>query len=244
MKDFLIALQFLTVLPLKIKNVKPEDLGASLFYFPVVGLFIGLILAGISYVYAELPVPALAAILIALYYFMTGALHLDGLADTCDGFYGSRPKERILEIMRDSHIGAMGVTGIFLVLLLKFAFLASMRGALLGGALILMTVFSRWALVALCFMSDYARKDGKARGFIEHASKRSFVTGAIFTLLVFFIIAGLKGVIAFMLSFVGIFLFMLYSKKKIGGMTGDTLGAACELSEILVLLSVLIMSAR
>ena len=183
MRRFLVALQFLTVLPVNIKSgIEEKDFGASLVYFPVVGLLIGLLLALAAASLAFLPALVKSAMILALYIFITGGIHLDGFADTCDGFYGNKSAEKILEIMRDSRIGAMGVIGIISILLLKFTMIASLPEGSLWKILIVMPVFSRWSLGFACNAARYARREGKAKYFIEYSRNRDVIVGGIFTL--------------------------------------------------------------
>ncbi len=235
-KRFLIALQFLTSLPIYIKSeIKDKDFGASLLYFPLVGSLIGLILAGSAFLLSSLP-PFLKSALILLFsIIITGGIHLDGFADTCDGFYGNKPKEKILEIMRGSRIGTMGVTGITMLLLLKFSLLISISQENLWKLLILTLVFSRWVQIWACFSSCYAREDGKARYFIEYAGYKEIIPGTIFSLVIFWGILRLKGVILFVIAMLPIFLFINYIKRRLGGMTGDTIGAINEIAEVVLL---------
>lgn len=236
MKQFFIALQFLTILPIKISGVKQEDFGKSLSYFPAVGALIGLLLVLVLIIFNFLPLPVLAAIILISSVIITGGIHLDGFADTCDGFYGNRPKEEILRIMRDSHIGAMGVIGIALLLLLKFSILIVVPRQDLWRLLIMMVVFSRWAQSLACLVCSYANENGKGKYFVEYADKKGIVLGGLFTLTLFLLLAGLKGLVLFLVSLSLIFLFIKYVKKKIGGMTGDTIGATSEIAEALILL--------
>ncbi|MBU2102175.1 MAG: adenosylcobinamide-GDP ribazoletransferase, partial [Candidatus Omnitrophica bacterium] len=101
MKRFLIALQFLTILPFSIKGkIEKEDFGRSLVYFPIVGLLLGFFLASIAYISLSLPPMVRSILILVVWMVITGGIHLDGFADTCDGFYGIRPREEILKIMR------------------------------------------------------------------------------------------------------------------------------------------------
>jgi len=233
---FLIALQFLTIIPVKIRSpIEEKDLGKSLLYFPVVGMLIGCMLALAVSIFSFLPGLVSSGSILAVSVVITGGIHLDGFADTCDGFYGSNPKERILEIMRDSRSGVMGVTGIVCLLLLKFSLIASLPQDILWKAVIVMAVFARWVQVFACYTSDYARKDGKARAFIEYAGKKELFIGAIFTLALFMFLVGVMGLVILIMSCLCAFLFIYYAKKKIGGMTGDTIGAVSEIAEVAVL---------
>ncbi|MFH1519543.1 MAG: adenosylcobinamide-GDP ribazoletransferase [Candidatus Omnitrophota bacterium] len=253
MRQFLIALQFLTILPIKISaqgaclparqgsayggksKISEEDFGKSLLYFPVVGALIGLVLTLALFLLEFLPTLVIGAFILILSIVITGGIHLDGFADTCDGFYGHRPKERILEIMRDSKIGAMGMIGIVSLLLLKFSLIVSIPQGILWKVLIVMVAFGRWSQALACYISEYARKEGKAKCFVEYASGDEFRIGTFFTLALFFVLLGLKGVVLFIFSLVPVLVFINYVSKKIGGMTGDTIGAASEISEIIIL---------
>lgn len=236
-KRFLIALQFLTILPVKVKSkIMGEDFGKSLLYFPIIGALIGVILAVAAVFFGFLPNMVKAVLILITSVILTGGIHLDGFADTCDGFYGNRPKEKVLEIMRDSRIGVMAVAGLVTLLLLKFSLIASLPNEVLWKALIVMAVFSRWTQGLACGNSVYARKEGKAKYFIEYASKRDVFIGGLFSLALFILLMQIKGIILFLVSAPMIFLFLQYIKKKIGGMTGDTIGAASEVAEVLILL--------
>lgn len=237
MKQFLIALQFLTVLPIKIKSeVKERDFGNSLLYFPVIGILIGLVLCTAVFLLSVLPNLVVGVIILIISIVITGGIHLDGFVDTCDGFYGSKPKEKILEIMRDSRVGTMGVAGVVCLLLLKFTLIVSIPREILWRVLIMMVVFARWCQVLACYMSKYARKEGKAKYFIEHAGKKEVFAGILLTSGLFFLLMQIKGIILFFICMFPILLFINRIKRKIGGMTGDTIGAVNEIAEVLILL--------
>ncbi len=236
MRGFLIALQFLTILPIKIKSeIKEKDFGKSLLYFPIVGILIGLVLSLTAFLFGFLSNLIAGIFVLIISLFITGGIHLDGFADTCDGFYQSKPKEKILEIMRDSRVGVMGVIGIVCLLLLKFILIVSIPREVLWKSLIMMAVFARWSQVLACYTSNYAREEGKAKYFIEYAGKREFLAGSFLTIALFLLLMELEGVILLILSFLPVFLFINYVKRRIGGMTGDTIGATSEIAEIVVL---------
>lgn len=242
MKIFLIALQFLTILPFNIKGkIEGEDFGRSLIYFPIVGLLLGLFLAGVAYISAFLPPIVISILILAAGTVITGGIHLDGFADACDGFYGKRRKEDILKIMRDSRIGTMGAAGVVMLLLFKFAALSSIRLQDLWKVLIMTAVFARWSQAFACSASKYARDDGKAKYFIEYAKKADILMGALFILILNWFLMGIKGVILFALLAAAIFLFIQYVKRKIGGMTGDTIGATNEIAEAAALIFSLVL---
>ncbi|MDP3041894.1 MAG: adenosylcobinamide-GDP ribazoletransferase [Candidatus Omnitrophota bacterium] len=242
MRSFLIALQFLTIFPIKIKSeIKNEEFGLSLFYFPLVGLAIGLVLSSSAILFSFLPVLVKGVLILIVSVIIAGGIHLDGFADTCDGFCGNKPKEKILEIMRDSRIGAMGAIGLILLLLFKFSLIVNLQGAILWKALIEMAVFSRWSQVLACEITSSVRQEGKANYFIEYSSKKILILGGVFTVILFLLMAGLKGVFLFMLPFLCVLLFIQYVKRRIGGMTGDTIGAISEIAEVSVLFSNLLI---
>ncbi len=231
MKHFLLSLQFLTVFPIRIKGqIEESGFGRSLLCFPVVGALIGFVSS--LPVFCSLPSPVTAALVLTISIFITGGIHLDGFADVCDGIAGSNFRERILDIMRDSRIGTIGAAGMACILLLKFAIFASLDRDILWKALVVMTTFSRWSMVLACYTSDYARSEGKAKAFIKYAGRRELLIGALFTLLASVLLMGINGLILFVLSVSPVFLFIGYMKKKIGGMTGDTIGAAGEIAEV------------
>lgn len=243
MKYLLIALQFLTILPFKIyAEIKDEDYARSLIYFPVVGMVIGAVLSIISLFYLFLPVQVTGAILLIVSAFITGALHLDGFVDTCDGFYGSKPKEEILKIMRDPRCGVMGSVGVTLLLLLKFSLFINIPRGVLWQSIMVMCCFSRWAQATGCLL-PYARDEGKAGLFIKYARKKDIVIGALFTIFVSCALFGLKGITIFLTSLIPVLLFIRYSEVKIGGMTGDTIGAVNEIAEGAVLFSILVLGS-
>lgn len=237
MKQLLIALQFLTILPVKIKSeIKERDFGASLIYFPLVGAFIGLLLVSVIIIFGFLPYLVKVALVLITYIIITGAIHLDGFADTCDGFYAGRSKEEVLAIMRDSHIGTMGVIGLICLLLLKFTLLISIPEETLWKFLVTMVAFGRWSQVFACYASKYARQEGKAKYFIEYAGVKEILVATLFTLGLFFVLLKARGLVSFFISALAVFLFVNFVKRKTGGMTGDTIGATSETAEVLMLL--------
>lgn len=242
MKHLLIAFQFLTILPFKIRaEIKNEDYAKSLIYFPVIGIIIGAILLIVSLCYLFLPMMVVGVFVLIVSALVTGALHLDGFSDTCDAFYGSKPKEEILKIMHDPRCGVMGTVGVTLLLLLKFSLLISIPRGLLWQSLLAMCCFSRWAQTTGCLL-PYSRNEGKAGAFIKYARKKDIVIGGLFTILVSGALFGLKGIAIFFVSFIPALVFIRYAKVKIGGMTGDTIGAVNEIAEVSVLLSILIIN--
>lgn len=237
-KGFFSALSFLTIIPVPGKmSGSSEDLGESIAFFPVVGLFIGLAAAfSDSFLFCFFP-PLVRAVFCMLFMaFISKGLHLDGLADTADGFLSSRPRDRILEIMRDSRIGTMGAAALVSIMLLKTSALFSINGDLRIRALIMAPLAGRCSMSVIMAFFKYARKDGGlASVFYEKATIKTGIVSALFLAFPGLLINGLSGFFISSAAIVSIYLWGLCSKKMIGGFTGDTLGAGCELTEAFAL---------
>lgn len=241
MKKFLIALQFLTILPIRIKpEIKEEDFGRSLVYFPIVGLMIGLILALGLFAFNFLPTLVTAALILTISIIITGGIHLDGFADTCDGLYAGKSREEALKVMRDPHIGAVGAISVASLLILKFALFYGISLNFLWKAVIIMAVWGRYSQVLSCYLSSYARKNGKAKFFIEYATKRELFFSTVFTFVLSVLLMRIKGLIVSVLTLAMLLLIINHIKRRIGGMTGDTIGAISEITEVAVLFLALI----
>lgn len=244
MKSLLLAFQFLTIIPIRIKQIDNKKMAWGMFWFPVVGLFIGLVLVGANHILSFLNIEQFisAIILIVLLVFFTGGIHLDGVADTADALLSRKNKEEMLKIMRDPHIGVMGVVGIICVLLLKISFLSSINSSIRPLSLILMCSLSRWAMVFLMYVFPYARNEGKAKVFIEGVNMKIFIFATIAVLLVSVFAGKLIGLIAFVIVLISIYIIGKLISKKLGGITGDVLGAVNELTEIIVLFIICVLA--
>lgn len=243
MKGFLVALQFLTRIPVKIEgSIEERDLLNSLYFYPLIGLVIGILLVLANIILGPLiPLEARVVILLTLLVFLSGGLHLDGFMDTMDGICSGKNRERSLEIMRDSRVGAFGVLGLVLLLLIKLTFLQSLRGPDLNNALLVMPMVSRWVVVANMPMAPYAREGfGLGKLMVENARWKEVLVTLAFTLVVSSFLLGFKAAILILVLFVFACICSLFLKEKIGGLTGDTLGAVLETSEVFVLLILLI----
>ncbi|MCX6966837.1 MAG: adenosylcobinamide-GDP ribazoletransferase [Verrucomicrobia bacterium] len=235
MKRLIAALQFLTVCPF-VSHIQCDerDIGRSTPWFPLVGLLIGgavaLLDRGMSGLFPPLLSSALAVVALLA---ASGGLHMDGLADTADGFLSSRPRERVLEIMRDSHTGAMGVIGIVCVFSLKVAALASTPPALRAPTLLLMPFAGRCSMVMQLALLPYARSGGLCSLFVQNGRRSDVVFTSLLFAAVSWLVGGLFGLTAAGISVAGIAIFSLWCRNKIGGFTGDTLGAGCEWVELI-----------
>ena len=240
MKRFLIALNFLTILPVKIKHsLRDKDLAGSMAYYPLVGAIAGGIVA-LLYVAAgqAFPHAVCAALVLLGSIAITGALHVDGLLDTIDGIAGGQNKDDILRIMRDSHPGGIGMIGVAAFLIVKFAALSAINPSGIAPALIAAFIMGRWSLVFACHRFSYARTgQGKAKAFIGAVTNAQLAVATASMLILAVLLAGFGRAIAlFITAFLITILLGAFLKKKIGGITGDTLGAQNELVEISSLL--------
>jgi adenosylcobinamide-GDP ribazoletransferase len=245
MKAALAALQFLTVLPLpRSLDVGERALGQSVWFFTLVGLGIGAAIAGIDHLWAGYVPPLPAAVLVTILLLMaSGGLHIDGLADTADGFFSSRPRERVLEIMKDSRSGPMAVAAVVCVVLLKASVIASlpMGNWLRVAALVLMPAAGRTSLVLQMNVLPYARAQGGLGSvFVKHRSLIHAQWSIVVLLAAGWLTLGWLGVMASSAAVLLALLFALHCYRKIGGFTGDTLGAGCELTEIVPGLALLV----
>ena len=241
---FLAALQFLTVIPLpKWREFSPEELGRSIGYFPLVGIVIGLILAGLNWLLSWLlPSAIVNALLITCLVVISGALHLDGFIDTCDGIAVHKTPEERWQIMHDSRAGSFGIVGVLLLLLVKYISLNNIPEPLVITALVLMPVMGRWAMVYAIFAYPYARPAGLGKVFKQVASWPSLVMATIITLVVAIGLAWLAGLVIMVVTWVIVIAVSAYLKRKFTGLTGDTYGAINELAEVGVLISVLLLA--
>jgi adenosylcobinamide-GDP ribazoletransferase len=244
-KNLMAALRFLTILPVP-GECSEDNLRKSILWFPAVGIVLGLLAAFLGqYVYDLLP-PMLASVcMVFMLMAITGGLHLDGLADCADGFFSARPREQVLAIMRDSRVGVMGVLALVMILLLKVAALTEMGPERVCGALFLMPLAGRCLMVVKMAILPYVRKegDGIASVFVNdrvRLKKASYLALGILYSGCWFA-AGTSGLFAGAATIVGVGIFALYCKHKIGGITGDTLGAASELAETAMAVSLALM---
>lgn len=245
LRHFAIAWQFLTIIPLlKLTEVTPTDLARSMAFYPVVGLLLGGMLwvswKGLEIVF---PMPVVDIILIALLIVLTGGIHLDGLADTIDGLWGGKDREQALRIMRDEHIGSYGVIALIVALVAKYLALTQLPQGLKGHVLLSMPVLGRGAMVLVSYFSEYARNGpGLARPFLENLRWRETAWASLTVVLIVLLTLGVQGLVYLGMLGLVLFLSVWYFKKKIGGVTGDCIGAVGELVELAFLLSVLALS--
>ena len=234
MRRFLAALRFLTVIPVPGAWGSGEaELAGSVPFFPVVGLLLGALSALVAWGVSLVAPPLVSsAVIVVVLLAFSGGLHMDGLADAADGLLSARPRERVLEIMQDSHVGALGVVAIVCVLLVKFASLASLAPGNLWRAAFLMPVAGRCALVVHMALLRYVRPGGLGAVFFRQRPVGAAVGAVMVLALGSWAVVGADGFIvagacvAVTLGLAACF------RHRLGGATGDTLGATCEIVEI------------
>jgi|UniRef100_A0A7C5ALF0 adenosylcobinamide-GDP ribazoletransferase len=241
---FPLALTFLTVIPWpRLGEVTPQDLARSLFWFPWVGLILGLLYFGLGLIILEVfAPPAGAGLLLTLTVVLTRGLHLDGLADTLDGLGGGRTREARLAIMKDSRLGAFGALGLILVLLLKYTFLVALLEQGLWRGLVTVPVVSRWGLVLLASLSPYARREGGLGQAMTEGATFPRTAGTTACTLVLVLVLGGGGAAAAVIFLSALAVWGLGHgfQKALGGVTGDVFGATHEVLELLGLACILI----
>ena len=235
MSEFIEALRFLTVIPVE----APFDesvLRRSPRFFPLVGLFIGVVSLLSFFILSKLFSKDISFfITIFVWEFITGGIHIDGFADTLDGLMSRKEREGILEVMRDSRIGTFGALAIFFILGIKY--LALKNSGNISVSLLLSPVIARFLITLSIYLFPYARKEGKGSIFTGALAKENLVFGFIITLALVIVIGRLHGLIVLFSSLFFGYLFSLYLNWRIGGLTGDNYGAICEFTEVIVLLT-------
>lgn len=236
-EQLVILTKFMTRIPIPIKvDYDPKKLGKSIKFFPFVGLIIGFILYYTSIILVKFSKNNLinALIVIVIELMVVGIIHIDGLCDTFDGLFSYREKEKMLEIMKDSRIGTNGAIILVLYFIAKILFISEIFSINLKY-LIIYPVLARLATPVNAAFSDYARKNGMSNFIISQNSAFEGIFSIILSVVLSFLIFSFKGFELFLGAFLFIIFFMQFVKKKIGGVTGDTMGAALELTAIFVL---------
>ncbi|MCX6001210.1 MAG: adenosylcobinamide-GDP ribazoletransferase [Chloroflexi bacterium] len=217
------------------------QVGRSIAYFPVVGLIIGIILSLLYYgLHIILPSPVVSAVILAALAIITGAHHLDGLMDACDGMVAGKTKEERLAIMSDTRVGAFGITGACVILILKYAAISS---SLTPAMLIAFPVISRWALTGAILIFPPAKTSGAGFAIKSSAGWPGYILATLVALAISIVLNGLvmgTTILACVLAliyFAGLILTRLY-----GGLSGDCYGALVEIGEVLALLLYIILT--
>jgi len=238
-----IALQFLSSLPIRLAGMpEPEQLGRSLLFYPLVGLLFGVILWALNLALSGAPLLLHAALLLTVWVLLSGALHLDGLADSADAWLGGfGDRERTLTIMKDPRSGPIAVVTLVLVLLLKFAALLALIEQGHGIALIIVPLLGRAALLGLFLTTPYVRAGGLGQALADHLPRKAgwWVLGG--SALACVLIAGFAAFVALVISVVVFVWLRQVMMRRLGGTTGDTAGALLELLEMVVLVGLVLV---
>ncbi len=239
MNSFLIAVQFLTILPVTFSlTLSDHQLGRSAFFYPVIGLLIGCVLALSAQLLSNSPILIQATLILILWVIITGGLHLDGLADCADAWVGGfQSKQRSLDIMKDPTSGPIAVTVLFLILLLKWTMITTVLETQSFAVLLLIPMLGRVAILFLMLSTHYIRADGLAEKIVANlptVAIKAISIGAVLVSIYYL------GVFPFISMLMMLMLIRFQAIKRLGGVTGDVYGAAVELVEASVLLSVVI----
>lgn len=255
LRDLSLAIRFLTILPIisfppsnntnQNEEALAENLANSMAFFPLVGMLMGVLLVLLRRLFYYLPVSSLVGdtLVLIFWIWLSGGLHLDGFADSVDGFLGGHNKEEILKIMKDSSTGAKGVVALVSLLLLKFVLLVEMPLFLKDAALFFTPTIGRWSMVIAAFLGKPARlKNSMGKLFMDYVSWREVIFASLTMAVI--------GILLFKLYFlplviigIGIVLLILkYSQKRIGGISGDILGAINEIIEVFCLLVIYLLN--
>jgi adenosylcobinamide-GDP ribazoletransferase len=241
-RRLLTACRYLTVLPLP-RSDAAGDLGRAAGWFPVVGLILGLGLAAAGLVAAWLGPPLLAAaVVVTLWALGTGGLHLDGLADAADGLGGGFSADEALAIMRDPGTGAFGVTAVVLVLAIKIAALAGLPPEVGWRVLLLAPVASRVGPLVLARLCPPARAEGAGHAFALAVGPAELTAAALVAAATGLALLGPWGLLPLGLVAASAAGFAGYLRRRLGGLTGDCLGAQVEAGEALVLAALAVLA--
>ena len=244
LKAIFSAIGFLTIIPIKNQTITPTTTA----YFPIAGLFLGAILILLNFILSQFMLPhiIITALLLVVYIILTGGLHIDGLSDTVDGIAASdKDKAEILAMMSDSHIGAEGVIAIVCDTLLKFALLYIIPNKVFQNVLLTFPTISRWAMVISMLVSHPAKDTGVGKLFIESTNLLNSIIASliciaisifVFPTVITLIIIGTTGLVTICVT--------KFFARKVGGMTGDTIGAVNELVEIVSLMIFVIIYGK
>ena len=241
-QPFLIALQFLTRIPVRISEQhNDQDIGNSLLYYPLVGLIIGLVLYVFGLILNETPPLVTAALLLTIWVSFTGGLHLDGLADSADAWIGGiGNKEKTLLIMKDPNCGPAGVVAIFLILLIKFSALHALSSTSNWSVLLFILLLSRTVLPLLLLTTVYVRADGLGTTLSQYQPRRMSKLVIASTVVLVILLGGSDSILLLIATMITFLLLRFLMLRRIGGTTGDTAGALVEICETVLLLTVVL----
>ena len=230
-----LAIAFLTIVPVPIgkDEATPAEIAEARYAYPFVGLMIGLAFAALSELLRRAGVDAgpSAFLLVAMSAILTGGLHLDGLADTADGLFLWGDADRRLTVMRDPRVGSFGVVALLLLILGKFAALSSLGDLSRSFAMVGAATVARSLILISAGLAPYARPEGTGRSLVEAATRRDAMVGSVTAMIIGALSAGWRGLLASVVA-IGLASWLTgQARRKLGGVTGDILGAVVELGE-------------
>ena len=235
LKAFALSFNMLTIIPfLKVHEFYKGINGASAMFYPLIGFLLGLLL-WLTHTLLEPYIPSLhlSVIIFALWILLTGALHLDGLSDTIDGLFVS--KERALDVMKDSHVGGMGMTFTFVFLSLKLSSVVSFEAFYLLPVVLMLSRLN--ALLAIYFY-DYV-SGGVGALIKEELTKKHLTVALLFSFCVAILFSFLA---AFFVSLLTLIIIAHFFNKRLGGLSGDVYGFIIEVTELILLNYILIVN--
>jgi adenosylcobinamide-GDP ribazoletransferase len=235
-----LAAAFLTILPVgPAETAPPEDVAASFGWFPLIGFGLGITLCAIDRVLAPLFDNGMRALLVVLILtVMTGALHLDGLADTADALGAGSDRARVLQILRDSRIGTFGAIALIIVVVFKVFALAGSSGSQHYAALYMAPGLGRWAMVAMASGLDYLRTEGAGAVMLSRDRRRNLKVATLTAVIALVPLVMMHAVRACVIAAIATLALRSFYRRWIGGVTGDLIGAAGEIVETAVLIAV------
>ena len=240
LRRFFLALQFLTISPSFWKGeLWPEDLGRSVAFYPLVGALIGGTIWGVAALAGNgVTLGIKAFLLLVTWVVITGALHVDGFLDSCDGLFGGMTPERRLEIMHDVHYGSFALAGGAMLFLGKYAGLQAIGTS---SILLLIPVLGRWGMALSIWVFPYARKEGLGKA-VKDGMCAIDLAAALLTSLLISALFGWKGLAAWGIGTASALAVGKYASAKLGGgITGDIYGAVCEVTELATLLGIAVL---
>jgi adenosylcobinamide-GDP ribazoletransferase len=235
-EDFLVAIQFLTRLPVPRVRFDPDSLARAAKFFPVVGLIIGLGASVLQRIAApHLSHPLVALLVLTFLILITSGLHEDGLADTADGFGGGWNREQVLTILRDSRIGSFGALALVVSVLARFLLLSTLPMNRFTAFIVSAHVLCRWTTLPLSYFLPPAREgDGQGARIAQKISLASLLLGTLLSFAIVFYFMRIEFWIPVFVALVITALSGLYYSRRIGGVTGDCFGATNQLTEIAI----------
>ena len=242
---FMTAVMFVTRIPVNLPDFEESDLNRSVQYFPLVGVLVGAV-AALVFSLAHWFLPLALAVLLSMgaSIYLTGAFHEDGLADAADGLGGGWHKEQVLTIMQDSRLGSYGVIALIMVLFAKFQALVGLSAFSIPAVLVVGHALSRFAAVGVIYRQHYVKPEGKSKPLAMHISHRQFWLAACFGLLPFTVLMLFSGEWSWLIALLPVVAvwcwFSRLLKRRLGGYTGDCLGAMQQLTELAFYLGVLV----